>query len=429
MDFFERIDAESDELVMSTVRSEYGFMLQIGGLFANLRPKWRMLSIMQFFIYTGTVTIHLVFFIKTLTLNYKDMNSAIQTLHYGSFVSMTFAILISFPLNRPVFVNLIKIIGNNYYTYSDGLKSDQVDKWNRDIRKIKIILLLLIPLYLFFCAISLLFISPLIDSYTNVQISNETYSNGIYMKLPVQLWYPFIIDNSFTHLLALCSQVCTSSVVASVLACADLLMLFLSQGLAVQLKILRHSIQNTETRAMKLYNDKFGKLNNDEKYTNENYMKMINFCIKENVQHHLVLLKAFNCWYLLLKWPAAYVLLESSLIIALSLLGFVMGKAKIGAQLVSLLLLVAEVASMALMCFVGQQMTDLSEGMLDDFYNLNWMRWNKSCQLSLRIVKEYLKNPLDVKAGGLKTLNRDTFASIMNGAYSYFNLIYAYKGD
>ncbi|KAK9502722.1 hypothetical protein O3M35_011436 [Rhynocoris fuscipes] len=429
MDFINRIDAESDELIMSTIKSEYGFMLQIGALFANLRPKWRILSIIQFTIYTGMVISHLGLFIKTLSINYKDTNSALQTLHYGSLVSITFVILISFPLNRPVFVKLIRIVGNNYYTYSDGLQSDLVNKWKNDIRKIKIILLILIPCYLFFCAVSLIFISPMIDTYTGVEIIEETYTDGIYTKLPLKLWYPFIIDTQFKHIMTLCLQVFIAGIVASVIACADLLMIFVSQGIAVQMKILRNSIQNIENRAGDFYAKKFGELNRKDIYSNKNYMKMINFCIKENVQHHIVLLKAFNNWYLLQKWPMAYALVEGSLIIALSLIGFVMGETRLGDQFLSLLLLVAEVATFALFCFVGQQMSDLSEGMLGDLYNLNWMKWNKSCQLSFLIVKEFMKNPLELKAGGLKTMNLSTFASIMNGAYSYFNLIYAYKGD
>lgn len=40
------------------------------------------------------------------------------------------------------------------------------------------------------------------------------------------------------------------------------------------------------------------------------------------------------------------------------------------------------------------------------------MRWNKSCKLSLLIVKERFKVPLELKAGGLKALNRDTLGSV-----------------
>ncbi|XP_073968627.1 uncharacterized protein [Rhodnius prolixus] len=416
---------------MKTIKNEYGYMLQIGALFPNLRPSWRFLSIIQTLFYITITVYHFFMLMYTTAINYKDLNSASQTLHYAALLLITIAILLSFPLNRPVFVHMIRIVGNNYYTYSDGLRSDLVDKWNKDNKKNKIVFLLLVPIYLFFCAISLMFITPMIDSYQGFTV-NEDYIDNLYTKLPVKVWYPYTIDNNIKHMITLMLQISSAVVAAAVISCADLLMLFISQGIAVQLQILRHSIQNLETRAEMLYEKLYKNgptLKKKLRYSNELYMKMINLCIKENVQHHKIILSAFNDWYLLQKWPMVFGILEGSLIIALSILGYLLGEARFGSQLLSLLLLFAEIANMALFCGVGQQMTNLNEEIVEEWYNLNWMRWNKSCKLSLLIVKERFKVPLELKAGGLKALNRDTLGSILNGAYSYFNLIYAYIGE
>uniref|UniRef100_T1H8I9 Odorant receptor n=1 Tax=Rhodnius prolixus TaxID=13249 RepID=T1H8I9_RHOPR len=412
MKFIQRIDAETDDIVLAQAMKEYSYMLQLSALFVNLRPKWRLFSVIQFIVYYLLAIFFLITLLITATEWENDINNTTQAIHIAGFTIVVLIILTEFSVKRADFVDYLRIAANNYYIYSDGFQSKYATKWKKDIRKMKIMVLIFLPLYYLFCAFTAIYLAPIIDDLQGFTIK-ESYINSIYTRLPVPLVLPFEVNNNALHYLAFTMEVIMAVLLASVVAGADLALIFYGQDIAIQLKLLKESVQEIENRAFYQYKEING--NNKVKnlkqlYKDEKFMKIINKCIKQNVEHHKIICHAFDIMYTLSKWPTAAAFMVGSAVIALSLFSIV-STGRIASQLFSMELLLIEIGNMFIICWIGQQLTDLSAGLSYELYNTNWMQWNKSCKMSVLIFRERLKRPLNMSAGGLTPINMETFGT------------------
>ncbi|KAK9502754.1 hypothetical protein O3M35_011464 [Rhynocoris fuscipes] len=287
MDFIQRIDAECTDEVMETLYQQYGYALQIGLAFVSLRPKWWILSILQTTFYIG-YNLYFEFILLKTTIQFsEDLNLASQSAHFFVLTLLMFLIMISYPMNRNKFIDLMKVVGINYFTYNDFYETDLVDIWHKETKKLKLYILVTVSGYFGVCLIVGVFIGPFIDQYQGY--NTEDYFNGVYMKAPIPMWFPYTIDNIYAQVITALSQYLIGSMLVGVIVGADLILIFQSVDILLQMKILRNSIRNLETRAVGLYNRwngttvKNGKeISKDDKV----FVKALNFCLKENVQHH-----------------------------------------------------------------------------------------------------------------------------------------------
>ncbi|KAK9502753.1 hypothetical protein O3M35_011463 [Rhynocoris fuscipes] len=401
---------------MTTMKREYSYLLQVGGLFLNLRPKWRYLSILQLVIYF-TIPIYFMYFaIKTTFAWGDDLNNVATIIHYTTLLLITVIVLVTFIYYRGRLIDIIRITSNNYYTYKDGFQSSKEEMWKKRDRKIKIMLIVAVPLYFSLCVFVGLVIAPNLDANKRMS-SNSDYINNIYMKSPVPLVYPYIVDSQAKHYLSMLSQMLAGMVIALVIAGADLALIFFSLGVGFQMNILRDAIQNIDNRALKVFNQIYKedskKKTMKELYDDERFMKLIDWCIKQNVEHHKIIARGFDHIYSLAKWPLGAAFLFGSVVIAFSLFTAVASEnSRMSSQLLSLMLLGAEVWNMVMICYIGQQLTDVSAGIYDDLYNIKWRNWNRKCALSIMIFKERLKKPLVLLAAGLTPINMEMFGTV-----------------
>ncbi|XP_073979143.1 odorant receptor 46a-like [Rhodnius prolixus] len=124
-----------------------------------------------------------------------------------------------------------------------------------------------------------------------------------------------------------------------------------------------------------------------------------------------------------------FVFLIAALIVALSLYITVSGKIQMTHQLLSLMVLFTEICDEFIVCWLGQQISDLSNYLFHQFYNINWFHWDKSCKSSIMIARERYKQPMVLTGGGMIATNFSTFSDIMSSAYSYFQLVYALENE
>ncbi|KAK9498286.1 hypothetical protein O3M35_002955 [Rhynocoris fuscipes] len=337
-------------------------MLQIGTAFVNLRPKWWLISIVQVLSYLAFIFYFEYLLITTTIIFSEDLNSANESAHFCVLGILMLIIIVNYPLKRRNFIDLMRIVAKNYFQYNDGYKSDSVERWKKNTQKLKSRMLVLVTGYFIVVLTVKIFIAPLIDQYQGYD--TDDYIKGVYMKLPIPLWLPYQIDGLAKKLATLGTEAIGGSMLISVIIGADLILIFQSVDIILQMRILRDSIKHLETRAMLLYNQWNGTTYNPDegcklRRGDPSFMKALNYCIKQNAQHHRIISRAFYNIYDLGSVPLAAAFLIGSAIIALSLFNFATSKLRIGPQIFSLMLLVAEVCNMALICFVGQELSDL----------------------------------------------------------------------
>lgn len=105
------------------------------------------------------------------------------------------------------------------------------------------------------------------------------------MKVPIPMWFPYPIENYTVHLLTLITELIGAYVLSTAIVGADLVLIFQSQEVNFQMRVLRDSLTHIEERAAELYQQRFKQSDSVNK-NSKNYTEVLNFCIKENVEYH-----------------------------------------------------------------------------------------------------------------------------------------------
>ncbi|XP_073979139.1 uncharacterized protein [Rhodnius prolixus] len=402
---------DQDQHIYDTAKRELWYFGQIGGTFINLQPKWKRYSILQLVIYFIILVYHVGLLGKTviLSLENHDIATIAMSVHIFTLGIVIIMILINMSKHRENVSIFLKNINTEWYNYGDRTTTNLQQELNLESKKFKIKLLTAIPSYLIVMAIAWIVV-PSLDQY---QGEKETYENGIYKKTPMPMWFPYLIDNNFKYLLSVASQASFTFVVCVISTAAIVSMIFFTLDLITQLKILNHSIRSIEERARILYEENGGKfkekaLNSDKEIAA--YSKIINYCIQQNVEHHKVIIESFDAMVTITKWPMMFVFIIAALIISLSLFISVSGRIRFTHQLLSLMMLLAEICIIFILCWLGQQISDQSNYLFHQFYNINWLHWDKSCKSSFLIVRERYKQPMVLSGGGIIAANFSTFS-------------------
>nr|APZ81458.1 olfactory receptor 36 [Adelphocoris lineolatus] len=109
----------------------------------------------------------------------------------------------------------------------------------------------------------------------------------------------------------------------------------------------------------------------------------------------------------------------------MSMLSITQGGGQPSILVTSCLLVVAEVASIFMVCEIGETVTTLCRELFDCMYEFNWMDCSAEIGKMINIMKSFMKKPIVITAANLTPIDRDTFGAIMNTSYSYMNLAMA----
>nr|AKS44361.1 olfactory receptor 18 [Apolygus lucorum] len=404
-----------------TMVTEYSYLLYVGGLLINYRPKVWIISIAQTSIFIGLITSYTIIFIIS-TAKSSNFVAFSQNLNYASLCCICLGLYFAGLSHRSAFVRLMEIIHDDFYDYGDSFDNAEVAMWKSSLRTFKIIIVVGIPTYLIIIAVSIV-LGDYIDTALGYDSTDEDYLGEIYQKAPLNLWYPFVVTNMFLRVAVTLSQMTTAAILATTLATGDVMMLFLGQTVALQLRILCLAATKMDQRANLMYEKGLARSSSGDKEDLDGCYKL---CIKQLVQHHLIIKEFYKTYYTIAKWPTAIAFMNGSLMIAMSIIVAMNGNEETPSTYISTyLLLVAEVLSMWLLCETGQNVNTWSEKLFMDTYEFNWNGLSVPNKKMLLIFKENIKKPLLMMAGGLTPINRDTFATIMNTSYSYVNLLRA----
>ncbi|KAF6201749.1 hypothetical protein GE061_004144 [Apolygus lucorum] len=256
----------------------------------------------------------------------------------------------------------------------------------------------------------------------------EYNERGANMKLPIPAWYPFPTHEGILSLLAVLGQFMAAGGLATTVATLDIVVFRLTQSLLFEYQVLRYALETLMPRAKRLYTLKYPAEDMRKLRTNdEAFQRCIGKCLEDCVIHHQDIIKLIKDYKTLVKWPGFMAYGFGTGVIGLSLVNMLSAKEQGRYEDIVLffLLALAEVLNMFMLSTFGESITTESKELREQLYFIDWHLLNTSNRKLVLNFQIGVTHPVIIKVGGLVNVSLDTFSSIMNTSYSFFNLMNA----
>uniref|UniRef100_T1HA41 Odorant receptor n=1 Tax=Rhodnius prolixus TaxID=13249 RepID=T1HA41_RHOPR len=282
-------NSEHDEIVDKTIYHEYLYLPILALFYLKVTPKALILHSLQLMFYVVTLAVHVYFAFITI-FKEKDFILIINLAHLMYILMLTMVLPITIIKNRQVMSIVHKIIGTGTYDYKEEIP-DEEHKITKKYLLYKKILKTILPGMNILACIIIVFVGPWIDESLSGKVEIRDYDDeGINLKVPVHLWYPTETHQGIPYLLAYFGQFITGFVCAATVAACTCIFFTVCTHLIIQLERLIISVKNIQKRALKLYNlgrNKPCKIQNiDKLYEDSEFMKTLEYCFKQNIEHH-----------------------------------------------------------------------------------------------------------------------------------------------
>nr|WVD93622.1 odorant receptor 9 [Graphosoma rubrolineatum] len=425
-DFFRSIDT-SDEATDRFIDEQYKGLLQICLLYAKFDKKSLPMSCIQFFFYGTIILYHWIFTIKGL-IDIKGINFVLYSkcAYYYMFIQMTGIGMFTLTMNRHALVRFHRSMSKNFYDYQEN-GTEFIERLKEEMNK-EIKLFSLVPISTVIGALTAIVISPLLDKYGTYIVEDVSLPLNLNLPAPM-VAYQFSTRTNIGFALAYMIQICLGNMVLFIIGGGGYLYIVMVQNVRYQLKILIHSIEKLEQRADDYYYQLSGfkiKYKGQKKFADKLYDFCYNECLKKNFEHHQIILSSFDCVRRFFSIPVFMAYLTGSVVIALSLLSNNIWELP-GTSLTSSVLGCIEVGYMAFISFLGQTIIDLNDELRVKMYESRWYYGSNRVKNSIQIFQQMTLKPLEIMSASIVPINLDTFAVVMNSAYSYYNLINAFS--
>ncbi|KAK9504895.1 hypothetical protein O3M35_009066 [Rhynocoris fuscipes] len=426
--FLDNLCSEDGEIVDKVMYDEYKYLLRVSCIYPKLNTsKWRKLSIIQFILYLSCLLYHLIIFIITATKLKHDKTEMFQSLHYLALAFMMTYIIIICNKNRKKNAQIHRGIatglsGNqNYDEEIKILKKPLVYKLRK---KKKMFIQLLLTYFLTLPLIMLLlekYLNAYSDDYKEVLLSPN---------LPLTLWVPYDTNNLIGCSTAIFLMASFCALVAVIACTFDGTIFVICEYLAMEVKLLILSLNRLPERTLNLYRLRHGDNINVSIETikeNTNLSNCYRDCLKQNIIHHQNIIKKFYLCRKQIGLVLCLTLAMCAVIIAMSGVSLIRGEGKIGTRLVSALFCFVEILVCFFLVNCCSQITNASEDLIHTLYSTKWMSLNINEVQMIRIMMLRSQIPLLMSYRNITNFDYVTFTSIMNTAYSYFNLLLAFS--
>ncbi|KAF6205908.1 hypothetical protein GE061_020084 [Apolygus lucorum] len=249
---------------------------------------------------------------------------------------------------------------------------------------------------------------------------------GVDMFLPIPLYHPFPTHEGLNHFLALISQVSVVCCLANVIMAIMLNFTQYSLRVKLEYQVLGYSLDTLFARSKKVYLKNYPNEKASFHIRNPDYQRIIGSLLRDSIVHHQTLVDMMDNYHGLISYPAVFAYLTGTGAIGLGLLSIVRALQKGDTETLLLfsLLMLGEVISMLTMALIGESVTEATIVLRYKLYNVRWYDMDIPNRRSLLNFQTFITEPLVLTAGkGLVNLTMETFSSIMNSAYSFFNLV------
>ncbi|KAF6208009.1 hypothetical protein GE061_016458 [Apolygus lucorum] len=415
-----------DEDVRKAIRDNYSILPRLNNTFSYIDEGWVPLAIIHSIAFIIFVDLYLYLFFVTCYLLKDDFVLVGVQFHY--LLLALFGLVFQFHLynSRKEVCVLHKIMAQEFFAYENNeILAEEKTKLKKHMIKQR---LQLIPFMILIGMIGLFIVGvgPLIDNMVGAGHDSD-YLNGVYMKTPIPMYFPFEIVDFTTHYVATGFQIITVAMLALTISGVVFLNVVTTQYLAFQISILTHSLEKlmdrSKARFKQLYPDE--KIDRRDLKNDAKFQGCVNFCLKENVKHHHVILKYCSVHFSVTSVLLMAAFMMGTLIMALSMMILVEKTDRLGLLMTNTLAMVGEVGNLYIACFFGEEVLSKSEDLFNTIYDVKWFEMNEENKKMIMLFQEGTRKPLEVKATLIFTCCMATFSSICNSAYSYFNMLTA----
>nr|WVD93624.1 odorant receptor 11 [Graphosoma rubrolineatum] len=420
-------DYETNRPIDAYISKHYKSVLRISGLYLKMDRRNRFLSIFQVVIYVLTLLYQIAIFINSTIIIYGfNMTLFSLNAHLALLMQVSLIVLLSvFWNNFKVFI-IHKLLSDDVYDYQEPPVAGE--ELLRSKMKAELSKLILIPIGVALAAGVILSVSPIIDFKAGTFDFNSTaWMFDYHLPYPYSKC-PYNVTDGSGYYFAMLEQVACGFVLSAIIGGGGFLFINTSENLCLQLMILGNSLDNIESRIEHLHAKLFGTMDGDSMESiqhDKRYAYCYNQCLRKNFEHHQVILKVFKLLEDIFSIPVGCAYLTGTLVIALSMVSAGSAKELPGTTAASILMCAVEVGYMFLFSVMGQRINDLSAELRYKIYNTKWYICSKEVKSTLMIFQEMTLKPMTMTVGKIVPANMETFTTVMNAAYSYYNLVYA----
>lgn len=211
------------------------------------------------------------------------------SLHYFLIVGIAFLYVLHFNMNRHYFARYHSGMYFNFYNYHEETTAEIRDFIKKgEKQKLRFTIL---PFFAAFAAVCILLLAPTLDKYGTFDFDIETSIN---FNLPLPMVYVFESSTRAGYLVALTHQLSSAMLCGLVLGGTGYSFIVTVSTIAIQMKILINRLDTIESRALSVYESRYGpkRAQNDyDLYRDENFSKCMDICLRRCVEHHKIILR------------------------------------------------------------------------------------------------------------------------------------------
>ncbi|KAK9509338.1 hypothetical protein O3M35_006677 [Rhynocoris fuscipes] len=427
--FLKEIDKDGSEIVDKFVYDEYYYLFRLSLFYPYAKLNMFLLHLITLIFFCYIYSTHVILLLITAILT-NDIILMIYSLYIACLLALFLSFIFTINSARKQFNSVHEMLGKGVYNYNE-IETDEEILMKKAYHRSKNILKISLPITNIVGFIGVLIVGPWIEFTVNpiklVQIYSE---EGINFILPVNAWYPFQTHEGIGYYYGIISQILVGTALTITLTSATWIYFTTTTHILIQMERLIISLKNINERALNMYKKIINNNNivfKHELYSDKDFIKCTEYCLKRNIEHHQAILSVFNDVTGMLKAPVFATLFTGSLILGLSAFIIAQGSDTPGIVLSSLTVATAEFMHITFICRAGQQISDLNQNLHLEFYNTPWFYCSKQFKDLLLVSQSvtscelYLKTMFDFKS------DMNTYSHILNTAYSYFSLLLAFK--
>ncbi|XP_073984026.1 uncharacterized protein isoform X1 [Rhodnius prolixus] len=434
MAFYDNITKEDTDVAYKTIKKEYGFATVLCGTYAIFKPGiYTILSIIQISIFFIVLILNTIALAITVYLSLNDQTVATQTVHFIFMNAITFTILFSSNYTRPSLSRFHDDIGRDIQPYDhDTMKT--VDNLKIYMKKLQKVIYITVPLLIGVFGMLIVSLGPISDYFTGdfgKKIYNE---NGVSVNLALPCWTPFGSNSTISFLISGTLQILDHYIIVTDIVTANLIMTVMVRHVLIEIHLLISALNRLPERAAIMYQKIYGKKCNGkitEYHENPSLQHCYNECIKQNIKHHIRIIRLINDMNTFWNYTLMIFFFVSTISMAFSGILIMFGDGKITTLVNALVMGFTEIFDVFYICWCGKSISDASELLYMALYDTKWINANKESAKFILIMMAMTKNPYEIYFNSINKLpaNFETFANLINTAYSYFNLLYAFRED
>ncbi|KAF6214355.1 hypothetical protein GE061_009095 [Apolygus lucorum] len=364
MKFIDKLAEEEDDKLIEILKGEYWHFLFYSMTF--IRWKRPRIAIALISTYTIWIIVHLVLITYSIYLAADERSWASVGLLTHHVILTALAIYLPYFFNsggfREVNAYMHRAFTTDIGQYSGGnMYAEQacIDI-KKEIRRQTFV-------YFFNPALiaaagSLALTGPFLTKWFS-GMENPYSPNGLSLKLPTALYYPFPTDSGVVFYVTVLSQMTFGTILGYLILAPQLVFINLSQKLKCELRLVGYSMETLVRRAMRMtfennvWKRKVTELDVDD----TEFQRNVELSIKETIIHHQKVSKLLSTAKDAVKGPLAVSYIFGLVTIAISLYNITLAlKANdIGSLTTFLLLLSSEVLGTFLNCgLIGSELTE-----------------------------------------------------------------------